>query len=141
MPLHIPEQYAPRIRSLLEFPDERRQEFLKALADAGSFFNVNDLAQDVSSKTKIPIPITDNVMQVLGKLYTIREEKGIPVEEFVDGEVRQAVEQMLVPPPEKKDEKTARWVKEETESRWNKFRNILITALSLDDTLGAAAKA
>lgn len=144
MALQVPHQYMPQVRSLLELPDERIQGFLDALGKAGSQFNLNDLARNVSDRTKIPRRITEGVIQTLAVLYATREKQAIPLGAFVDEQVGSALKSGLVELPEKPDKHDTNanaLIAEEVESRWAKFRKFLMVALALDDTLGTAAKA
>src|ERR1039457_1673824 len=82
MALRVPQQHLPQIQSLLEFQDERIESFLEALANAGSKFNIYDIAADVSKRTKIPRRIAEGILQVLVSLYMTREREAIPLEKF-----------------------------------------------------------
>jgi hypothetical protein len=144
MALRVPHQFLPQLQSLLEFPDERIQEFVNAIAKAGSLFNTNDLAKEVADRTGITRRICEGVIQILAGLYTSRENQAIPLESFVDGQVAPAIKGHLVARTEtqqKPDATEIARIAQETEARWVKFRDILMTCLALDDTLGTAAKA
>jgi hypothetical protein len=136
MALRVPQQYLPHIQSLLEFSDERIQQFLDALAKAGSKFNVNDLATDVSNRTGMPRRIVEGVVQVLANLYMAREDQAVPLAKFLDEQVGPALKRA-----EKAEDRAEGHTAEEAEARWAKFRKFLMVALALDDTVGAAAKA
>src|SRR5260221_7705222 len=91
MALRVPQQYLPHIQSLLEFSDERIQQFLGALAKAGSKFNVNDLSTDVSNRTGMPRRIVEGVVQVLIKPYMARENQALPLAKVLDEQVGPAL--------------------------------------------------
>lgn len=137
----VPQQYLPQVQSLLEFPDERIQDFLKALAEAGSKFNLNDLAVTVSERSRIPRRIVEGVVNVLAGLYAARKEASLP--KFIDEQVYPAftgavkVQAASRKTPAQLAVDTA----PEAESPWIRLRPFLMDALVMEDTLGTAAKA
>jgi len=114
------------------------QVFLEALAKAGPKFNVYDLAADVSNRTKVPIRITEGIIQVLVSLYMAREREAAPLEAFLDEQVGPVLKSALAV-GEDKSGKTAP-AAEEIEVRWVKLRKFFLAALALDDTVGTVAK-
>ena len=141
MALRVPQQHLPQIQSLLEFQDERIESFLEALANAGSKFNIYDIAADVSKRTKIPRRIAEGILQVLVSLYMTREREAIPLEKFLDEQVGPALKTALAVQDKVGDAKASTPTAEEVEERWAKFRKFLMAALALDNTVGTAAKA
>jgi len=95
MALRVPPQYLPKIQGLLELPDERVQGLLDALAKSGSKFNTNDLAVDVSKRTKVPRPLTEGIVNIIATFYKIREDQNIPLETFVDEQVGSCAEERM----------------------------------------------
>jgi hypothetical protein len=136
MALRVPPQAELAIQNLLDLPDEVIQQFLKALKSAGSKFNTNDLALDVSNATKIPRQLTDPIVQVLASLYVAREEAAVDLDAFLDRDVKSALRKRLVA----SEEKGKAPAPAEIEIRWNKLRVFLAEALALDETVGTAAK-
>jgi hypothetical protein len=141
MALRVPPQFLAHVQSFLELSDERIQEFSDALAKAGSRFNTNDLAVDVSKRTNVPRRIAEGVVQVLAALYTAREDQGIPLGTFLDEQVAPAVKTAFLTQANKDKDKADTHTAEEVETRWTKLRKFLVVALMLDDTVGTAAKA
>ena len=143
MALRVPPQFSSQIQNLVDLPDERLNGFLDALASAGSKFNANDLALEVSDRTKLPRPMADGIVQLLTFLYKTREQGAIPLELFVDQEVAPGMKQLLARGDKEKDksEEAIRLAEERVETRWAKIRKFLTTALVLNDTVGTAAKA
>ncbi len=143
MALRVPPQLSSQIKNLLDLSDERIQGFLDALAGAGSEFNANDLALDVSDRTKLPRPMAEGIVQLLTFLYKVREERAIPLELFVDQEVAPEMKTLLIHRDKEKDksEEAVRLGKEQVEIQWAKIRAFLTVALALNDTVGTAAKA
>jgi len=138
MALRVPQQHLPQIQSLLEFQDDRIQSLLDALANAGSKFNIYDIAADASKRTGIPRRIVEGILQVLVSLYMTRERDAIPLETFLDEQVGPALKTALaVQDKAKASTRPAA----EVEENWAKFRKFLMAALALDDTVGTAAKA
>jgi uncharacterized protein (DUF1778 family) len=144
MALRFTQQNLLHIQSLLELPEERFQAFLDALRKAGPNFNFYDLAAEVSSRSKIPRSLTDSVVQTLAQLYLARESQATPLETFLDEQVGPALKNHLVAQPDKAEIFDAARVEirsAESESRWTRFREFLMVAMSLDDVVGTASKA
>lgn len=141
MALQVPPQFLPQIRSLLELPEERIQGFLNALANAGAKFNLYDLATDVSNRTKVPGRITEGILQLLASFYMERERQSVQLEAFLDEQAGPALKSALLIREDKVGAKVSAPTAEEVEARWAKLRSFFMAALSLDDTVGTAAKA
>ena len=129
MALRVPEQQIVHIRKFLELPDDKIAEFLDVLANAGLKYNVYDLSDEVSGRIELPGDLTFGVVRVLASLYLTRDVESTPIETFVDQEVFVAL----------KEAET--FSGKNVEAQWAKLRKFLIAALSLDSTLGTAAKA
>src|SRR5271157_754963 len=132
MALRVPQQHLPQIQSLLEFPDERIQLFLDALTNAGSKFNVYDLATDVSNRAKVPRRIAEGILQVLVSLYMTREREAVPLGKFLDEQVGPALRTALAVQDKAGDAKASTPTAEEVEERWARFKKFLMAALVLD---------
>lgn len=132
MALEVPRQQFPFIQKLLELPDEKVQELLGALAEAGHKFNVFDLASHVAVRTKLPKPLLEGILQVVASLYITKDAQACPLATFVDEQVRPALKEVLAAPSDSQPE--------ESDLRWNRLRRFLMSALSLDDTVGVASK-
>jgi hypothetical protein len=144
MALRVPPQYLLHIQSLLELPDERLHAFSEALSTAGTKFNIYDLATEVSNRSKIPKRITEGVIQVLAHLYLSLEGQTVPLETFLDEQVSPAMKNKLVAQPDREeaiDPAKAQARSAEIETRWTRFRKLLMVAMPLDDILGTATKA
>jgi hypothetical protein len=128
MALRVPEEYIEHIQGLLGLPEQKIQEFLDTLAQTGPAFNVYDLAAEVSTRTELPLGLTQGIMQVLNSLYLTRERQSTPLAAFVD-ETITALQSALSLPVETADAQLA------------KLRRFLLVALSLDSTVGTASKA
>lgn len=128
MALRVPEQHIENVRKLLDIPDDKVQEFLDALAQAGPLFNVYDLATEVSKRTGLSEHLTQGVMQVINGLYIASERQAIPINTLVDSAML-AIRTALALPPDSAEAKLAL------------LSNFLKTALSLDNTVGTASKA
>jgi uncharacterized protein (DUF1778 family) len=129
MALQVPDRQLSDIRKLLELPDERTQELLRALADAGPNFNVDDLAAEVSTRTKLPRRLVNGIVSVLASLYITRDSHPVPLEAFVDEEVGVALRNVMGSPSDLVD------------TQWARLRKFLMVALALDNTVGTASKA
>lgn len=141
MAFRVPPENLPQIRSLLELPEERIQGFLDALAKAGAKFSVYDLAAEVSNRSKVPRRIAEGIVRLLASLYMERERQSVPLEAFLDEQAGPALKSALAVQEDKADAKVDTPTAEEAEARWAKLRKVLMAALSLDDTVGTAAKA
>lgn len=74
----------------------------------------------------------------------MREGQDAPLESFLDEQVSPALKNNLVAQPDKGeafDAAKAETRSAEIETRWAKFRKLLMVAMSLNETVGAAAKA
>lgn len=129
MPLTVPPQHVEIIKKFVELSDEQITSFLKALAGAGSQFNVRDLADESLKHVKLPKDLVRGMVQVVGSLYVTKDAQNAPTDAFVDQEVFRALTKAGVFP------------KESADDQWPKLRAFLAVALSLEDTVGTAAKA
>jgi len=129
MPLTVPQPQIDFIKKFLELPDSKIASFLEALTLAGPQFNLRDLADAVSKRTELPMDIVVGVVQVLGSLYLTKDAQNAPKETLVDNEVLPALK------------RAGTFSKEHAAAEWIKFRYFLMAALSLEDTVGTAAKA
>lgn len=139
MALWLPPHLLPSLQSFLELSDERIQGFSDALAKAGSKFNTNDLAAEASKRTNVPRPIAEGVVQLVVALYTAREDPNVPLNTFLDEQVAPAVKSAFM--DEEKRGMDSVHTADEVEARWAKLKMFLLVALTLDDTVGIAAKA
>ena len=129
MALRVPEQQIVHIQKFLELPDDKIQGFLDALAKAGPQFNVSDLSGEVSASLELPRDLTEGIVLVLASLYRTRDVQNTPIETFVDQEVFAAL----------KNAET--FSEKKVDAQWATLRKFLIAALSLESTVGTAAKA
>ncbi len=129
MALRVPENQIDHIKKFLELPDDKIAGFLDALSKAGPQFNVYDLSDEVSNRLGLPNELTEGVVQVLASLYLTRDRQHTPIETFVDQEVSDALK------------KAETFSEENADAQWAKLRKFLIDALSLESTVGTAAKA
>ena len=130
MALQVPVEQIPYIQQFVALPDEKVNEMLTALSDAGMKFNTFDLAADVASRTQLPKPLVEGVIQVVASLYLTKDGQPSPLETFVDEQVRPAFRGILA----------TNATPEQLDVVWLKFREFLLGALSLDDTVGVATK-
>lgn len=128
MALRVPEQQVVHIKKLLELPDDKIENFLDALAKEGPQFNVFDLSAELSEILQLPGDLTEGVVRVLVSLYRTRDWTE-PIESFVDGKVFRALKRAQTFSPENAD------------AQWQKLRKFLVGALSLERSVGTAAKA
>jgi hypothetical protein len=128
MALRVPEDQIADIKKLLELPDDKLNEFVDALGNAGLRFNMYDLSNDLSRILKLPRELTLGIISVLVSLYHTRDEAK-PVGDFVDKEVFAAIKRAKALAPENED------------AQWKRLSNFLKAALSSERTLGTAAKA
>lgn len=128
MALRVPEQQIVHIKKLLELPDDKIEGFLSALVQAKPAFNVFDLSAEVSSQSGLPIELTLGIIRVLASLYLTRNWRE-PAETFVDREVFVALRAAQT------------FSAEDVDAQWRKLRKFFIAALSLERTVGTAAKA
>jgi hypothetical protein len=128
MALRVPDKQIVHIKKLLELPDDKVAKFLDALSKVGPQFNVDDLSTEVSERLDLPREFAWGVIKVLISLYLTRTWKQ-PVERFVDRDVHAALKKAKV------------FSTENSDAEWQKLRKFLISALSLERTVGTAAKA
>ncbi len=129
MALRVPEQDIAVIKRLLELSDDQIAEFLNSLAQAGQNFNIFDLSAEISSKVKLPNDLILSVIKMLAGIYVTRDARNAPLRPFVDQEILLSIKNAKVFSPEN------------SETQWAKLQKFFITALSLENTLGTAAKA
>jgi hypothetical protein len=128
MALTVPKPQIEFIKKLLELPDDKIAGFLEALAHAGPQFNFADLSNAVLSRIELPGELVFGLVQVLGSLYLTKDAQNTPTEQFIDGEVFAALKRAGTFSPEIAD------------AQWKKLRKFFIEALSLEDSVGTAAK-
>lgn len=143
MALTVPPEALRPIQSLLDLSDENIQKIVKAVAEAHSKFNINDLAAEVTQRTGFPRSLTDGIVQIIATLYKARESADMSLEAFVDEQVAPAVKSTFLAQAgrDKDKKKTNTKPEDETDAMWARFRPFLAATLALDDTLGTAAKA
>jgi hypothetical protein len=127
MAFRVPPEQIGHIKKFLELPDEKISGFLDALAKAGPQFNVADLAAEISGPLHVPNPLAEGIVQVLASLYLTRDS-GQPIERFLDQHVFVALKRAQAFSPE------------DTKVQWIKLRKFLVAALSLERSVGTAAK-
>lgn len=127
MAINVPASQVPLFQKLLELPDQKIDLFLALLSKAGPKFNVFDLASEVSGPLGIPEDSTVGIFRILAGLYMTRKLE--PVEEFVDRDVFTALKKANTFAPDGVD------------AQWKKLRKFLVTALSLERTVGTTVKA
>jgi hypothetical protein len=128
MALRVPPPQIASIRAFLELSDRQMDAFIGALAQAGPQFNVNDLSAEISSPLGLPQDLTFGIIRVLASLYLTRDRRQ-PIEKFVDDDVHAALMAARAFSPE------------QSEVQWQKLRKFLLGALTLERSLGTAAKA
>jgi hypothetical protein len=127
MAFRVPEWQVDYVKEFLELPDDKVDGFLTALDRAGPQFNSDDLAERLSRDLKLPRGLTHGITRGLLSIYLTRENQ--PIEEFLDKDVFLSLKRAEV------------FSEEKTNEQWKKLRSFLITALSLESTIGATAKA
>ncbi len=130
MAVKVPPEQIELIKGLLDLDPAQIDEFLKALAEAEPKFNVADLTDSVSKRVKLSQNVVSGLVRVLKSLYLTRDRMGMPTEKFVDEEILTALTNSKV----FTDDIALK-------DRWPKLRIFFTVALSLDRTLGTAAKA
>jgi hypothetical protein len=128
MAFRVPADQIGHIKKFLELPDEKIDGFLDALSKADPQFNVADLAAEISGPLDVSRPLADGIVRVLASIYLTRD-LGISLEKFVDREVFSALKRAQVFAPEN------------IEVQWTRLRKFLVAALSLERSVGTAAKA
>jgi hypothetical protein len=128
MAFRVPPEQINHVKKFLELPDEKAAGFLDALANAGPQFNVADLAAEISGQSDVPLPLAEGIVRVLASLYLTRE-LGQPIENFLDTQVFIALR------------RAEAFSVENIKDQWSKLRKFLVAALSLERSVGTAAKA
>lgn len=126
MALSVPSEQIASIRWLFDLPDDKLDAFLDVLSTTGPQFNVFDLSIEISKHLQSPPTAIVAALRVLASLYLTRNFTQ-PIETFVDRDVFRALE-------------AANAFSNEPELQWQKLRKFLVAALSLEKTLGTAAK-
>ena len=129
MALRVPDKQIDHIKKFLELPDDKIEGFLDALAKAGPQFNYYDLSEEVSVRLEISRHLIEGIVQVLASLYRTRDGQNTPIETFLDQEVYVALK------------KAETFSEKKADAEWAKLRKFFIEALSLERTVGTAAKA
>ncbi len=131
MSLRVPNQQVDYIKKLLELSDEQIAALLTAFREVEPQFNTFDLAARVSRFTKLPYELVSGIVQVLASIYLTvgwtRSDES--VEGFIDKEVFTSLRR----------ENAFSSGKEDVE--WQRFRAFLVSALSLERTVGTSIKA
>ena len=128
MSLQVPPQQVAFIKMLLALPEGQVDDLLQALAKARPHFNIFDLAQEVAAPSGLAVPLVVGILRVLASLYLTRNRQQT-TEEFVDSEVYFALRNALQLP------------EEDATAQWGKLRKFFVASLSLERSLGTAAKA
>ncbi len=134
MTLRVPQQQIAIFKMLLEQPEDKADQFVDALAKAGLHFNIADLSEDVARQLKAPLEFTQGIMSVLASLYLTRDNEHALLETFVDEGVFFALGQAGAFPGKAKGHT-------DPNQQWTRLRKFLISTLSMERTLGTAAKA
>jgi len=129
MPLSVPPPHVAHVKKLLELQEDSVNAFIAALAKAKPHFNLRDLGDEVSQVSNLPRELVSGVVQVLGSLYLTKDSQDTPLKNFVDEGVQDALKASNA------------FDKDRMEEQWAKLRQFLLSGLSLEDTLGTAAKA
>lgn len=129
MPLIVPEQQIVHIRKFLELPEDKIEAFLDALAKAGPQFNFFDLSQEVSVRLEISRPLIQGMVQVLASLYRTKDVQTTPIDPFLDEQVYVALTRAKT------------FSEKNADAEWARLRKFFKEALSLERTIGTAAKA
>jgi len=129
MALRVPKPDIENIKKILGLPEERIDEFLRALADAGPHFNVHDLSADVAARTGMESSLAQGITSALASLYITRDSRTTSLEKFLDQDVLVSLKSADVLSNENFD------------AEWARLRKFFLSALSLDNTVGAVAKA
>jgi hypothetical protein len=128
MAFRVPPDQIGHIKKFLELPDEKIDGFLDALVKAGPQFNVSDLAAEISEPLDVPPILADGIVRALASIYLTRDLE-TPLDKFLDREVFFALQRAQV------------FSAENIEAQWKKLRKFLVAALSLERSVGTAAKA
>lgn len=116
--------------ALLSLPDHAVRDLLTGLEAAGPQFNAEDLTDKVSTSS-IAKPVIFEIASILVSLYrTVSKAKSTnELGPFLDTAVLPALKRAGVFSPETQD------------AQWTKIRGFLHSALSMERTVGATAKA
>jgi hypothetical protein len=131
MSFTVPPAQVAGFSALLSLPDDAVTDLLAALEAAGPQFNAEDLTNKVSTSSSVPKPILFEIALILVSLYrTVSKAKSTDeLGPFLDTAVLPALKRAAVFSPDAQ------------EAQWNKIRGFLHTALSMERTVGATAKA
>ena len=129
MPLTVPPSQITFVKKFLDLPEAQFQGFLAALSSAGPHFNVDDLSHEVSGHLDLPKDMVEGMVRVLGSLYLTKDSQDISIEPFLDQDVFPALR------------KAETFSKDKADAQWERLRKFLVAALSLENTVGTAAKA
>jgi|SRR5271157_3695821 len=128
MSFQVPADHAIYLREFLKLPNEKIDGFLAALDKADPQFNYHDLSLQISSPEIIPWELTEGIVRVLVSLYRT-VDKEAPIETFLDEDVFPSLMRAKVFSPESSD------------NDWKKLRKFFLSALSVEHSVGTAAKA
>lgn len=129
MALRVPPSQIASIKKFLGLPEAKTAELLGALTASSPQFNLYNLSREMSGRLDLPLELIEGIVEVLAALYLSMENRSDPIEKFVDDQVYKALK------------KTDIFSGERGSTQWGNFREFLVAALSLDNTLGTAAKA
>ncbi|HVA18427.1 MAG TPA: hypothetical protein VMV59_12015 [Candidatus Dormibacteraeota bacterium] len=129
MALRVPPLQVESVKKLVELQDVEIAKFLDALTTTGPHYNIYDLSEAVSQRASLSRDLVLGVVQVLASLYLTKDAQQAATDTFVDREVSGALK------------RAGAFSKEQADAQWSKVRNFLMAALSLEDTVGTAAKA
>ena len=88
MAIRVPEEHIVKIKRFLGLPDGMIEAFQTALINAKPEFNITDLTKQVMVGLEVPEGIVEGMIDVLASLYRVSDRRNIPIEKFVDREVR-----------------------------------------------------
>jgi hypothetical protein len=128
MAIRVPEEHIVKIKRFLGLPDGMIEAFQTALINAKPEFNITDLTKQVMVGLEVPEGIVEGMIDVLASLYRVSDRRNIPIEKFVDREVFRALKETDILSGANAD------------AQWARLRNFLMTALSLEKTVGTTAK-
>ncbi|SRR6266851_981428 len=131
MAFTVPASQVTNIKRFLELPESKDEVFVTLISSAGPQFNVYDLGAAVASRSDLPKDLVTGIIGVLGSMYLTRDSQETPLETFVDQDVLVALRRADT---FSKDKETAN-------AQWARLRKFLLATLSLESTVGTAAKA